>query len=163
MASLRDPGPVEFEAVLQSTASSGAACFVDFPHDLQALYGKGNLVPVKVTWDGRVEYRGSLAKMGGACAMVLCRKDVVARLEKRAGEQVHVRVELDLAPRPVDVPAPLADALAGDAAAAAAWHALAPSCQREYAVWIGGAKQADTAARRVAQALPRILDGRRLK
>jgi Domain of unknown function (DUF1905) len=82
-ATLRDPGPLEFDATLRRSDAWGAACFVDFPWDLEDTFGKGNLVPVHVVWDGRQEYRGSLARTG-ACAMLLCRKDVVAALGQGA-------------------------------------------------------------------------------
>lgn len=156
---LRDPGPIELEAVLQKTSS--AACYVDFPYDLKATYGKGNLVPVRAVWDGRVEYRGSLAMMGGECAMLLCRTDVVAALGKRAGDRVHVRVELDTAPRPVEVPEALQAALAGTDGAAAAWERLSMSCRREWADWVGEARRPDTRDRRVAEALVGVLAGKR--
>lgn len=160
---LRNPGPVVFEAELLQSPGSGAACFVDFPYDLKALYGKGNLVPVVVTWDGHVRYRGSLAMMGGANALCLARKDVLAQLGKRAGDRVHVQVELDTEPREVELPPALAEALAGAPEAAAAWPRLSPSCQREYASWIGEAKRPETLVKRVQEALPMILAGRRLK
>ena len=163
MTELRDPGPIEFDAPLKSSPSSGAACFVDFDHDLGALYGKGNLVPVRVVWDEDVEYRGSIAKMGGDCAMVLCRKDVLARLGKRAGDTVHVRIELDTAPRPVMIPQALAATLAADSVASAGWARLSPSSQRDYADWIAGAKQPATLQRRLEKALPLITAGQRLK
>jgi hypothetical protein len=162
MPTLLDPGPTTFEAVLQPTPG-GAACFVDFPHDLKALYGKGNLVPVRVTWDERVVYRGSLAKMGGPRALVLCRKDVLAELGKRAGDAVHVCVELDTAPRAVEVPEPLGAALRDHPEVAAAWERLSPSCQRAYADWIGSAKRAETAQARVVQAIPQIAAGKPLR
>lgn len=158
---LRDPGAVEFTATLQGADAGG--CFVDFPGDLKAMYGKGNLVPVRALWDGKVEYRGSLAKMGGDCAMLLCRKDVQAQLGKGPGDSVHVRVELDAGPRPLDLPQALETALQADAAAQAGWAALAPSCRREYAQWIGDAKRDDTRARRVAEAIPLIAAGQRLR
>lgn len=163
MAALVDPGPIELTSVLQRSASSGAACFIEVPFDLKVTYGVGNLVPVHALWDGRVEYRGSLARMGGPCALLLCRKDVVAQLGKAAGDAVHVRITLDTAPREVEVPDDLREALSGDAAASAAWDTLAPSCRREYASWIAEAKKADTRARRVAQALPMIAERKRLK
>ncbi len=106
-----DLGPLEFEATLHKAVASGAACFVDFPWDLKQTFGRGNLIPVRTFWDGRVEYRGSLAMMGGDAAMLLCRKDVLAALGKEAGQMVSVRVELDLEPREVELPEDLKAAM----------------------------------------------------
>lgn len=162
-AALRDPGPLRFSAVLQQAPDAGAACFAEFPWDLKATFGKGNLVPVRAVWDGRVEYRGSLAMMGGACAVLLCRSDVVAQLGKRAGDTVDVTVALDLAPRELEVPQALAAALAADAPLQRAWDGLSPSCRREYAQWIADAKKPETRDARIAKALPMIAARRRLK
>ena len=114
---LRDPGPLTFEATLVRAGEVGAACFVSFPWGLKETYGKGNLVPVDTRWDERVRYRGSLAMMGGASAMLLCRSDVAAALGKGPGDRVRVEVRLDLAPREVEVPEALAAALSGAPAA----------------------------------------------
>ncbi len=156
------PPAVGFRAVLQRSEASGAACWVDVPFDLKATFGKGNLVPVVALWDGRVTYRGSLAKMGGPCAMLLCRKDVLAALGKAAGDEVDVHVTLDTSPRPVEVPEALQAAL--DARPdVAAWERLSPSCRREYADWVGEAKRPATRDRRVVSALAGIVAGRRLR
>ncbi|URW74518.1 YdeI/OmpD-associated family protein [Sphingomonas donggukensis] len=59
------------------------------------------------------------------------------------------------------VPPALATALAGDAAAAATFHAFPPSCRRDYCEWIAEAKRADTRDRRVADAVAWLREGKR--
>lgn len=162
-ATLSDPGPLTFAAVLQQAPGAGAACFVEFPWDLKKTFGKGNLVPVQALWDGRVEYRGSLAMMGGPRAMLLCRSDAVAQLGKGAGERVEVSVALDLQPREPEVPAELSHAFAAQPLVQEAWNGLSPSCRREYAQWIAEAKKPETRNARIAKALPMIAERRRLK
>ncbi len=158
---LRDPGPLELEAVLQRSDASGAACFLIVPWDLKSTFGKGNLVPIVAVWDGRVTYRGSLAKMGGPYAMLLCRKDVLAALGKAAGDTVHVRVTLATAPRDVDVPDDLRGALVANEAAFGVWEAFAPSCRRAYVQWVEDAKRPETRARRVAESVAAVAAGRK--
>ena len=163
VTALRDPGPITFDAVLHRSDSSGAACFVDFPLDQKSTFGKGNLVPVRALWDGHAEYFGALAMMGGTRAMLLCRKDVLAQLGKGPGETVHVSIVLDLAPREVEVPHALGEALDATSGARAAWDALSPSARREYAAWVEEAKRDATRDTRVAKAVPSILAGKRLR
>ncbi len=160
---LRDPGPLAFEAELLRSDSSGAACFVLFPWPLRETFGRGNLVPVEARWDDSVTYRGSLAMMGGAQAMLLCRKDVLAQLGKAAGDTVHVVVQLDTSPREVEVPDALQRALDGHDEARAAWPTLSPSCRREYVDWIVEAKREATREARVAKAIGMIAERKRLK
>ncbi|MBJ6980044.1 YdeI/OmpD-associated family protein [Luteimonas sp. MC1782] len=61
---------------------------------------------------------------------------------------------------PPELPADLAEAMRGNKAARGHWDAFTPGKQREYADWITGAKGADTRARRVAQAVEWIAEGK---
>jgi len=62
---------------------------------------------------------------------------------------------------PVRVPADLAAALRGNAAAAAAFKEFSPSARREYVEWVAEAKQAATRARRIVTAVGWIAEGKR--
>lgn len=65
-------------------------------------------------------------------------------------------------PRPeLPVPAELAIALAADDAARATFDAFTPSCRRDYCEWIGEAKRPETRARRVAEAIVWLREGKR--
>lgn len=77
-----DPGPIEFDAMLKY---DGWTCSVPFRYDLKEKYGKGNLVPVKVTWDGSVVYRGSIARIGREFPVLPCRKSELELRGKGAG------------------------------------------------------------------------------
>jgi len=59
------------------------------------------------------------------------------------------------------VPDALATALRDDATAGTAWGRLAPSHKKQYLYWIGEAKRPETRARRVAETVRRVRDGRR--
>ncbi|MFC7660865.1 YdeI/OmpD-associated family protein [Pseudonocardia benzenivorans] len=74
---------------------------------------------------------------------------------------MDVEVELDTAPREVTVPQDLADALDGDAAAKAAFEALAYSHQRRHVLAIDDAKTPETRARRIAKAVEMLREGRK--
>jgi uncharacterized protein YdeI (YjbR/CyaY-like superfamily) len=65
-------------------------------------------------------------------------------------------------PKPeAETPADLASALAGNAAARATFEAFPPSCRREYVEWVVGAKRPETRARRVAQTVEWLAEGKR--
>jgi uncharacterized protein YdeI (YjbR/CyaY-like superfamily) len=61
---------------------------------------------------------------------------------------------------PPDVPSDLAAALAKNAAARKHFTAFSPSCQREYVEWLVEAKREETRAKRLAQALEWIAEGK---
>ena len=62
---------------------------------------------------------------------------------------------------PPEMPPELAAALAQAPAAKAAFDAFPPGCRREYIDWIAGAKRPETRARRVAEAVAWMAEGKR--
>lgn len=144
-----------FTAVIQKASSGGA--YVRIPFDVEAVFGKKR-VPVTATFDGE-PYRGSLVRMGGDCHVLGVLKDVQARIGKGIGDSVEVKVEEDVAPREVDVPANLAAALADSPDAQAAFEALAYTHKREYVRWIEEAKRDETRAKRVTETIERLVRG----
>jgi uncharacterized protein YdeI (YjbR/CyaY-like superfamily) len=78
----------------------------------------------------------------------------------QAGDDVEVAIELDQAPRTVEVPEALAAALAADPEASAVFEGMAFTHRKEYARWIDEAKRAETQQRRVQQAIEMIRAGK---
>jgi uncharacterized protein YdeI (YjbR/CyaY-like superfamily) len=60
-----------------------------------------------------------------------------------------------------EVPAELAEALAGDPGAAATFEGFPPGCRREYCEWVGEAKRPETRAKRAAEAVEWLREGKR--
>jgi len=161
MADLIDPGPIEFDAVVQG---DGRGAWVDVPFDLKRTYGRGNLVPIVAAFAGGVTYQGSLAKMGGTCAMLLLRNDIRAQLgDPQPGDPIHVRLELDSAPRIVTLPEDVTALVDQNPAASATWESLSPSNRREYSRWIEEAKRPETRQRRGGEAGARVGRGGKLR
>jgi hypothetical protein len=150
---LRNPGRIVFEAPLQ-LGDTGA--WVDFPYDLKEMFGKGNLVPIKAIFENSIEYRGSLAKMGGEWPMLLIKKDIQQQLNKKAGEAIHMVVELDDQPREVVLSAEFTQALDVNPKIKAIFDSLAYTHRKEYAGWIAEAKREQTRQDRIAKALRMI-------
>lgn len=153
-----DPGPIRFRAAIKSTGRGG--CYVEFPHDVEELYGVKGRVPVRATFDG-VAYRGSLMKIGGACHMMPLLKEIRQQLGKGEGDEVEVVVELDDAPREVELPAAFRTLLDANADCAAFFEKLSFSHQREYVRWIESAKREQTRVSRMERALEMLRAGQR--
>src|SRR5688500_5870718 len=119
MSALIDPGPIEFEA---EVLGEGGGTWVDVPVDLKKTFGKGNLVPINATFNGTVRYQGILAMMGGPAPMLLVRSDVREELGVQVGDRVQVRIELDSAPRVVNLPDDAAALVEANPEAAATWE-----------------------------------------
>lgn len=140
-------------------APRGPAAAVVLDDEQVATLGEGaKRFPVVATVNGYT-WRASVARMGGEFLLGLSR-EVRKAAGVEAGDTVEVALELDAAPREVEVPPALAAALAGDAAASAAFDGLAYTHRKEFARWIEEAKREETRERRVAQALTMLREGR---
>jgi uncharacterized protein YdeI (YjbR/CyaY-like superfamily) len=114
--------------------------------------GGRQALPVVATVNGHT-WRTTFTRMRGEFLLSLNRA-----VRQEAG--VEVKLDLDTAPREVEVPEALANALAEDAKARAAFVRLAYTHRKEYARWIDEAKRDETRQRRVAQALERLREGK---
>ena len=95
--------------------------------------------------------------------MIGLSKAARADLGIEIGDEVDVRVDRDDAPRHVDVPAELTAAWADHPDVVTAFQKLSYTHQREYAEWVGSAKQQATRDRRATKAVEMLTDGRTLK
>jgi hypothetical protein len=101
------------------------------------------------------EYRSTIAPMGG--------KYLIPFSAERRGESgigggdaIDVELELDTAPRVVEVPADLRAALDDAPEAAGAWEKLSFSHQKAHVTSVLGAKAAETRARRIAAVVAKL-------
>lgn len=133
-------------------AGGGNNVGIVVPEDVVLAFGRGKRVPVVVTIDGGYQYRNTIASMGGRF-LISFNAQTRRETGRGAGDEVEVRLDVDDAPRVVDVPDDLAAALQQDPAAKAAWDALSYSHQRAHAESITGAKTDETRNRRVLKVL----------
>ena len=145
----KNPGRIEFDGKIRTAEAGGA--FIEFPHDVEKLYGVKGRVPVNVTFDG-IPYRGSMVRMGTKRHLLLMLKEIRGRLDKGAGALVRVTVDLDEAPRVITL-APDVEAAFKKAGVLERYRTLAFSHQREHALAIEEAKQAETRRRRINKAI----------
>ncbi len=123
------------------------------PDDAVEALGTSRRPSVTVDIDGYT-YRSTVARMGGQYLIPF------AQEHRRAsgiepGRPVQVTLELDTAPRTVEIPADLAAALAEKPGARDAFDGLSYSVRKEHVRQVETAKAADTRARRIE----RILEG----
>ena len=151
----------EFDAEILQSDEIGSGAFVLFPFDTMECFGKKNMIPVKVTFDGEA-YRGSIANMGlGPCIGVL--KSIRQKINKQRGDIVHVTVEHDTTERIVETPPELTAALSQNKSAADFFAALSQSHKREYISWISSARKQETRETRADKACELLAAGKKLK
>jgi Bacteriocin-protection, YdeI or OmpD-Associated/Domain of unknown function (DUF1905) len=148
-------GVIRFTTQLQPRGPAAAVVLDD---DQVAQVGEGaKRFPVVATVNGYT-WRTSVARMKGEFLVGLSR-EARQNAGAEAGDEVEVALELDEAPREVEVPEALAAALAADPEASASFERMAFTHRKEYARWVTEAKKEETRERRVQQAVEMIRAG----
>lgn len=148
-------GSLELRTTL---VARGPAAAVVLDEEQVAVIGEGaKRFPVRATVNGYT-WSTSVTRMGGEFLLGLNRA-VREAAGAQAGDEVDVAIELETAPREVDVPEELAAALAGDPAARVAFDKLAFTHRKELARSVAEAKRHDTRARRIARILEMLREG----
>jgi hypothetical protein len=127
---------------------------IEVPPEVVEALGASKRPPVRVTVNGYT-YRNTIAVMGGKY-MVGVSAEHRAGAGVGGGDMVDVDIELDDAPRTVEVPPELAKALAKDKAAKATFDGLSYSNQRRHADGIASAKTDETRQRRLEKTLAEL-------
>ena len=131
---------------------------IQVPDEVVAALGSGRRPPVRVTINGYT-YRSTVAVMGGV-SMVGVSAEHRAGAGVAGGDQVEVDLELDTAPREVEVPADLAAALDAEPAARGTFDGLSYSNRSWHVLQVTGAKTEETRQRRIARSVEALKQGR---
>ena len=150
---------LEFDAILDGYENMEALS-IEFPYDVEALYGTKGQVKVKVTYDG-VPYRGSLARMGQPRHFLLVRKDIRKLIGKNAGDTVRVTVQRDTEERIVEIPEDLLALMNAQPEARARYDKLSYTHRKEYVRWITEAKKPETREIRLHKTIDMLLNGKK--
>ncbi len=129
---------------------------IEVPEKVVAALGSGSRPPVTVTVGGH-SYRTTIARMGGRFLVPLSAENRTAA-GVAAGDDVDVDIEPDTAPREVELPADLTEALTRDEAARATY-----THRKEWVRWVEEAKKADTRAARLAKTVEALRTGKRTR
>lgn len=140
--------------ILSGKTSTG----IKVPEEVVNALGKSRKPPVRVTLNGHT-WRGSVAFMGGEFWLSVSAENREAAGVK-AGELLEIDLEPDTAPREVEVPADLAEALEGEPEAKRYFEGLSYSNKRRHILAIEGAKAAETRQRRIDKSVDMFKEGR---
>ncbi|MGV9714032.1 YdeI/OmpD-associated family protein [Gordonia sp. NPDC003424] len=125
----------------------GPAAAVILTDDQVASLGAGKTPPVSFTVNG-IRVAGRIGRMGGENLLGF-NKAVRTKLGVEAGDTIDIEITIDDAPREVEIPPALADALAADPGAKSAFEKLSYTRRKEFARSVADAKKDETRARRV--------------
>jgi bacteriocin resistance YdeI/OmpD-like protein/uncharacterized protein DUF1905 len=132
---------------------------IQVPDEIVDGLGAGKRPAVRVTLRNYT-YRTTIAPMGGSYWIGVSAEHR-ANAGVAAGDTLDVGVEVDDAPRTVDVPDDLAAALDADPSARAFFDSLSFTNQNTYVLWVTDAKKPVTRAGRVEQTIEALLARRK--
>lgn len=151
------PNKHTFTAVIQNAGGGGA--FVEVPFDVEKAFGSKR-PKINATIDG-IPYRGTLVRMGSERHLLLILKSIREQAGKTFGDDVHLTVEADAAPRVVEVPGELKRAFKTEKEAKALFEKLSYTHQKEYVAWINDAKKQETRQARVIKTIEMLKKGKK--
>jgi hypothetical protein len=131
---------------------------IEIPPEIVEALGAGKRPAVTITING-FTYRSSIAVMGGTY-MVGVSAENRAGTGVKGGDVVDVGIELDTAPREVDVPPDFAAALDAAPAARTTFDRLSYSNKSWHVLQLAAAKTDETRQRRIAKSIEALGEGR---
>ncbi len=145
---------MRFQARLQPDPT-GTGTYLVVPRAVQEKLGLKGRPKITSVIAGH-PYRGSLMPMGDGMFALGVLKAIQEAAGAKRGDTIVVELELDTAPRTVELPPDLAKAIARDKKASAAWEKLSYTNQKEMALGLIEAKKPETRQRRLAAALEKL-------
>ncbi len=147
---------MKFTTEIKATGANTTGIVV--PPEVVEGLGAGKRPPVKVTFNGYT-YPTTIASMGGDF-MISVSSAIRSAACVKAGDAVEVEVELDTAPRVVELPADFTSALEAEPAARAFFEGLSNSNKKRFVLPIEDAKTPETRLRRIEKAVASLREGK---
>jgi hypothetical protein len=147
---------VSFRATIELRGKT--ACGISVPPEVVEALGHGKRPPVTVTIQGYT-YRSTVAAYTGEYLIGVSAANR-AGAGVQAGDVVDVELQLDEAPRVLEVPADFTAALDADPAARAFFDGLSYSHRSRFTLSIADAKTPETRQRRIDKSIALLHEGR---
>ena len=128
---------------------------------LRKNYSAKGQVKIKAIFDGKVEYRGSLAKMKSDCHILGLTQDIRKQLGKTFDDEVLVNLIEDKEERTVDIADDIAFVFNKNPDAKKRFDAMSYTHRKEYIRWIEEAKKPETRENRKIKMIEMILSGKK--
>ena len=146
----------QFKARLASRGPGAAWTFLEIPFNVEKAFGSKARVPVAGTMNG-FAFRNSLLPQGDGTHAMAVSKALQTGAKARAGDLVSVSMQVDRSERIVEVPSELKQRLASHPQAGTVFESLSYSHRKEFAEWVGSAKQPETRNRRAEKSVALVL------
>jgi hypothetical protein len=131
---------------------------IPVPDEIVEALGSGRKPPVRITVNG-YSFRSTVGSVDGSFAVGFS-SDHRAASGLEGGDEVEVDIELDTAPREVEVPPDFTAALEREPLARQTFDGLSNSLQRYHVDLVNGAKTEVTRERRIQKSISVLREGK---
>lgn len=139
---------IDFEAIIIKGTDNTSGTYIEFPYDVEKIFGKTGRIKVKCLFEN-VVYRGSLVKMRTECHIIGIRKDILKQINKKEGDIIKIKISEDTELRTVETHPLLLEYLATDGTLKALYEKLSYTCKKEYNQYLSEAKKQETQDKRL--------------
>lgn len=146
---------ISFSAIIIQHEGMNAG-YIEFPFQVQDVFGARGIIKVKAIFDAKVEYRGVLSNMGTGCHILILTQEIRRKLGKTFGDAVSVELKQDLEIREVIVPEYVQDLLDENPEERTFFEKLSYTHRKEYINWITSAKKEETRAKRLVSFIEKL-------
>jgi hypothetical protein len=152
------PQVFRFTAEVIRPDGKGAWYFIEFPHDVQELFGTRAAVRIKGTLNG-VEVDRALMPAKSGYHVIALSGALRKQLKVREGELVRAEIYKNPDPDELHIPEELSETLDFMPEFKAGWEKITIGRRRGICHWINSGKSIQTRAKRVAETLKRFEEG----
>lgn len=145
---------------LERFPGKGGWTYARIPEILQDKSKPFGWVKVKGTIDGVEIRKCHLMPMGNDQLFLPVKAEIRKKIKKQEGDLVHVVLYVDN--DPLDIPEEMITCLQDEPAALKFFNTLSESEQNYYVQWVYGAKKIDTKIDRLAKAINRLSNGKKM-
>jgi hypothetical protein len=154
----KKPTVFRFTAEVIRPDVKGAWYFIEFPHDVQELFGTRAAVRIKGTLNG-VEIDRALMPTKTGYHVIILSGGLRKQLGVDEGDPVKAEIWRNPAPEELDMPEELSETLDFLPEFNAGWKKIPIGRRRGICHWINSGKSVHTRAKRVAETLKRFEEG----
>jgi len=153
-----NPKRFEYKTILFPMERGIPGTFAGFPFDVRKEFETGGPVRINCWIDGEPK-TGSLVPIGNGEHAIHIRKEILKKVAKEEGDEVHMVVEQDLSPRELEVPDDFQWLLDEDPDLNEKFGQLSFSNKSAIVNYINQAKRAETRVKRIENFIRRIKIG----
>lgn len=151
---------ISFEGPIIQHGDMNAA-YVEFPFSVEELFGRKGQVKIMAKFDGKAEYRGSLANMGTGCYILGLTQAIRKQIGKSFGDTVVVELWQDTEERIVEIPEDVQVVFDAHPDVFELYDKMSYTHRKEYMRWITEAKKPETRENRKIKLVEMIRAGKK--